>query len=83
MAVPLEAFREGHDVYIDYPFEDAMFRYEHKTGKVFRKFYGEAEVEIEHSSELFHDAIRSSGGGGGRLISAEQYAQGKPAGQRS
>ncbi len=76
MAVPLEAFREGQDVYIDYPFEDAMFRYEYQTRKVFRKFYGEAEVEVDHTSKLFHEAIS-----GGQLITAEQYARGKPANQ--
>ena len=81
MAVPLEAFREGHDVYIDYPFEDVMFRWEYRTKKVFRKFYGKAEAEIDHASNLFHDAIRSGGGGGGQQITAEQYAQGKSANQ--
>ncbi len=81
MAVSIEAFGEGHDVYIDYPFEDMMFRYEYQTGKVFRKFYGHAEDEIDHTSNLFHDAIRSSGGGGGQQITAEQYAQGKSATQ--
>ncbi len=76
MAVPLEAFREGRDVYIDYPFEDAMFRYEHQTCRVFRKFYGEAEVEIDRTSNLFHEAISA-----GQQITAEQYGQGKPANQ--
>jgi len=70
----LEVFREGRDVYIDYPFEDVMFRWEHKTGKVFRKFYGQAEGEIPYSSNLFHEAISA-----GQQITAEQYTQGKPA----
>ena len=67
-AVPLQAFQQG-DVYIDYPFEDVMFRYEHQTHKVFRKFYGEAEVEVPHSSRLFGDATS-----GGRQVSEEEYA---------
>jgi hypothetical protein len=74
--VKLEVFREGHDVYIDYPFEDAMFRYEYQNRKVFRKFYGEAEHEIDYTSDLFHEAISA-----GQLITAEQYAQGKSANQ--
>jgi len=78
MAVPLEVFREGHDVYIDYPFEDAMFRYEYQTGRVFRKFYGEAEVEAGYTSNLFREAMSA-----GQQITAEQYAKGKPAGQKS
>ncbi len=77
MAVRLEAFREGHDVYIDYPFEDAMFRYEYQTGKVFRKFYGEAEVEVDRTSNLFHEAISA-----GQQITAEKYAQGILADQK-
>jgi hypothetical protein len=67
----IDAFREGHDVYFDYPFEDVMFRWEYQTHKVFRKFYGQAEVEISHASNLYHDAISA-----GRLITAEQYARG-------
>ncbi len=74
MAIPLEAFREGRDVYIDYPFEDAMFRYEYQTHRVFRKFYGEPEVEIDRTSNLFHEAISA-----GQQITTEQYAQGKSA----
>ena len=68
----LDVFREGRDVYIDYPFEDVMFRWQCQTSKVFRKFYGEAEVEIDPTSKLFHEAIST-----GQLITAEQYAQGK------
>jgi hypothetical protein len=71
MAVRLEAFREGQDVCIDYPFEEAMFRYEYGTGKVFRKFYGEAEKEIDRASNLFHEAISA-----GERITLEHYAQG-------
>ncbi len=70
----LEVFRQGRDVYIDYPFEDVMFRWEHQTGKVFGKFYGQPEREIERSSRLFHEAISA-----GQEISAHQYAVGKSA----
>jgi hypothetical protein len=51
--VPSAAFRLG-DVYIDYPFEDVKFRFEFKTGKAYRKFYGQAEAEIPASSKLFN-----------------------------
>jgi hypothetical protein len=77
MGVRLEVFREGHDVYIDYPFEDAMFRYEYQTGKVFRKFSGEAEVEVGYTSNLFREALSA-----GQQITAEQYAKGKSANQK-
>ena len=65
--VSLDAFRAG-DVYIDFPFEDVKFRYENKTGKVYRRFYGEPEMEIEPSSVLYHDAISA-----GKIITREEY----------
>jgi hypothetical protein len=70
----LNVFQKGQDVYIDYPFEDVMFRWECQTGKVFRKFYGDVENEIDRTSNLFHDAIST-----GAQITAEQYAQGRSA----
>ena len=45
MAVPLELFQKG-DVYIDFPYEDLMYRYEFATRKLFCKFYGRQEAEI-------------------------------------
>jgi hypothetical protein len=67
--VTTEAFREG-DVYIDYPYEDAKFRWEKKTGKVYRRFYDEQEIEIDHTSKLFNEAIS-----GGFQITREEYFQ--------
>lgn len=56
MSVRHEAFQEG-DVYIDYPLEEVMFRFEKETGAVFRKFYGEdTEAQIPHTNKLFADA---------------------------
>jgi hypothetical protein len=55
MAVQSDAFRAG-DVYIDFPQEDVMFRYDKTSGKLYRRFNGEAEVEIEHGSDLFAQA---------------------------
>ena len=75
--VLLDIFREGRDVHLDYPFEDVMFRWEYQTRKVFRKFYGQAEVEIDPTSNLFHEAVSA-----GEQITAEQYTQGKPANQK-
>jgi hypothetical protein len=67
--VTAEAFVEG-DVYIDYPYEDAKFRFERATLKVYRRFYGEPEIEIPHDSELYHEAQS-----GGWQITAEEYFQ--------
>ena len=65
--VSLDAFDAG-DVYIDFPYEDAKFRYEKRTRKVYRRFYGQAEREILPSSDLYHEAIAAA-----RLITQEQY----------
>jgi len=65
--VAMDAFLAG-DVYIDYPYEDAKFRYEKKTGKVYRRFYGKEEVEIPASSALYNEAISA-----GKKITREEY----------
>jgi hypothetical protein len=56
------------DIYIDYPYEDAKFRFERDTGKVYRRWYGKGEVEIPHSSDLFNQAISA-----GKEITREDY----------
>ena len=67
--VPSDAFREGRDVYIIYSFEDVAFRWEHASGRVFRRFKSEGrESETVHSNRLYMDARM-----GGRLASREEY----------
>lgn len=63
------------DIYVDYPFEDVMFRWDHLTKKIYRRFYGESEfaTPIPHENRLFNDALLS-----GDEISAEVYFAGKP-----
>jgi hypothetical protein len=56
--VPMKAFQHG-DVYIDYPFEDAKFRYEHATSRVFGRFNNGEELEVGYTDDLFRDAMRS------------------------
>ena len=67
MPVQLDRFHKG-DVYIDYAFEDAKFRYEKQTQKFYRRFYGQAEVEIRPDSDLYNQAILS-----GREITRGEY----------
>ena len=72
MAIPLEYFRY-RDVFIDYPFEDVLFRYEHGSRRFFRKFYGESnEKEVPHDNRLLNEAISS-----GDEIDATNYHTGK------
>jgi hypothetical protein len=46
------------DTYVDYDFEDVMFRFEAKTEKFFRRFYGESnESEVPPDNRLLNDAL--------------------------
>ncbi len=63
----MDAFIEG-DVYIDFPYERAKFRYEKATKKVYRRFYGESEDEIPPSSNLYNQAICE-----GKQITRDDY----------
>jgi len=65
--VLMDAFIAG-DVYIDYRFEDAKFRYEKATGKVFCRLSRKAEEEIPPDDDLYHHAISS-----GKQITREEY----------
>jgi hypothetical protein len=65
--VKLELFQKG-DVYIDYPFEDKKYRFDKASNKVFVRWYGEREVEIDHGNAHFNEAIQA-----GNVISPEQY----------
>lgn len=62
------------DVYIDYPFEEVMYRWDHVARKVFVRFYGETEVAraLPYDNRLFNDALLY-----GSEITAEQYEDGK------
>lgn len=68
-------FFVGRDVFVDYPFEEVMFRWHHKSEKIYLKFYGEAESRkpVPHENNLFNDALLS-----GDEISETIYLQGKP-----
>ncbi len=56
------------NIYLDYPYEDAKFRWDKGTGKVYRRFYGKREVEIDHTSNLFNEAISA-----GEQITRDDY----------
>jgi hypothetical protein len=62
------------DIYIDYPFEGVMYRWDHKTEKVYVKFYGKKEKAdpVPHDNRLFNDALLS-----GIEITQEEYLAGK------
>lgn len=74
MAIKTGEYLNTKDVYIDYPFEEVMFRRMKKDGAIYRKFYGEEESTelISHDNKLFNDAILS-----GDEITKEYYEAGK------
>jgi hypothetical protein len=63
----MRLFQQG-DVYIGYPYDDAKFRYEHATSKVFCRLSNSDEVAVGYTDNLFRDAMRSS-----TQIDREQY----------
>ncbi|USD20039.1 hypothetical protein MJO52_13225 [Microbulbifer variabilis] len=65
-------------IFIDYPFESVMFRRDHQTKNIYRKFYGEEESQtpIPSNNRLFNDALRH-----GQEISQEEYLKGKGKGK--
>lgn len=72
MGVLHDAFLAG-DVYIDFPYEEAMFRFEKATGKIYRRFYGQpSEVELDSKSKLFAEACIA-----GTQVTPEVYRAGR------
>lgn len=57
-------------VCIDYPFEEAMFRWDSVEKKIYIKFYGQEEKSeaVPHQNRLFNDALLS-----GNEITRERY----------
>ncbi len=62
------------DVYVDYPSESVMFRWDHSTRKIYGKFYGEDEGRepVPHENRLFNDALLY-----GEEISESDYLRGR------
>ena len=66
-------FRE-RDVYVDYPFESVMFRWDKELKLIFRKFYQEPEevIPIPDDNRLYNEALNF-----GDEISLDEYLAGK------
>lgn len=62
------------DIYVDYPFENVMFRWDFSERIIYRKFYGEKEHSgsIPHHNRLYNDALLF-----GDEITREEYMKGK------
>ncbi len=73
MAINKGQLFANSDVYINYQFEEVMYRWDHIEQKVYVRFYGEAENPnpVSHDNRLFNGALLS-----GDQISREQYERG-------
>ncbi|PAU66577.1 hypothetical protein BZL41_01035 [Pseudomonas sp. PIC25] len=62
------------DIFIDYPFEEVMYRWDHRERKIYMKFYKENELPepVPHENKLFNEALLY-----GLEITKEEYQQGK------
>ena len=74
MPIKTEDLLKPIDIYIDYPFEEVMFRRDHKSNKIYRKFYSKEESSeaIPFTNRLYTDALLS-----GERITKEEYIKGK------
>lgn len=62
------------DYYIDYPFEEVMFRWDCSNEKFYRKFYDQSEcsINILHDNKLLNDALLNAD-----AVTKEVYEAGK------
>jgi uncharacterized protein len=61
------------DIYVDYPFEEVMFRWDHTSRKVYRRFYDKAESgPVPHDNGLYNQALQF-----GDEIQRDVYIAGK------
>jgi hypothetical protein len=65
------------DIYVDYDFEEVMFRWDHIGKKIYLKFYGgnEHPDPVPHDNRLFNDALLY-----GEQITQEEYMKGRQKG---
>lgn len=65
----------SQDLYIDYPYEEVTYRWDHLKRLVFVRFYGKAESAepVPQSNRLFNEALCA-----GDEITAQEYQQGRP-----
>lgn len=74
MAIKTGEYLNTKDVYIDYPFEEVMFRRAQIDGSIHRKFYGQEEFPdaIPRDNRLYNEALLS-----GNEITRDEYVKGK------
>lgn len=73
MAINKAVFTGDEDVFVEYDYEEVMFRWEASTNLIFKKFYGTDEhpVPVHHTDKFFNDALVL-----GERITKERYDEG-------
>lgn len=68
-----ERFAEG-DIFIDYPYEEVTYRWDHLSKQIFVSCYGNEESQnpVPHDNHLFNEALRF-----GDEITREEYFRGR------
>ncbi|WP_263260611.1 hypothetical protein [Pseudomonas sp. RIT-PI-S] len=66
---------ELEDIFVSYPYEEVMYRWDHRSKKVFVRFYGASESShtVPYDNRLFNEALCF-----GDEITQEEYLAGRP-----
>ncbi|MGY2184839.1 hypothetical protein D3C87_884500 [compost metagenome] len=64
----------NEDIFIDYPYEEVTYRWDHPSKQVFVRFYGDEESiqPVPHDNRLFNEALRF-----GEEITRQDYNRGR------
>ena len=72
MGIGKADFFADHDVFIEYDFEDVMFRWDVARKTIYRRFrHRHTESEVSHDNRLFNDSVLF-----GDVITKERYFSG-------
>lgn len=64
----------NEDIFVDYPYEEVTYRWDHHSKQVFVRFYGNEENSqpIPHDNRLFNEALCC-----GEEITRQDYNRGR------
>jgi hypothetical protein len=60
MATPKGERFANEDIFVDYPYEEVTYRWDHHSKQVYVCFYGDEESiqPVPHDNRLFNEALR-------------------------
>ncbi|MNF41444.1 hypothetical protein D3C76_618170 [compost metagenome] len=64
----------NEDIFVDYPYEEVTYRWDHLSKQAFVRFYGneESSQPVPHDNRLFNEALRF-----GEEITRQDYNRGR------